>query len=166
MNARALDLYHGEQRLAAAHAAINEREDILISRERANKEREDVFAQFEEYMLRKLEEDYHGIVATVEQIRSAMANAKRILTRRREQVLSHENFSDSLKGVYGQGWFSPAVYSGLETDMVLQEDTQAALLSTECLEPSEVSTRVSPRDLSASSRWSCTTVGTMMIMDL
>ena len=54
-------------------------------------------------MLRKLEEDYHGVAATVQQIRRAVSNAQRVLTRRREQVLYHENFSSSPQGARGQG---------------------------------------------------------------
>jgi hypothetical protein len=106
MSARAHDLHQGEQRLAAAETAISEREKSLTRCEQANKEREDAFAEFEEHMLRKLEAGYHGIVATVQRIRRDMAQAQRILTHRREQVLYHENFSDSLRGVYGQGWSS------------------------------------------------------------
>lgn len=103
LQTRSADMYEAEQRMAASQTALSEDQAAVAAREKVLQEREAAFAEFEEGMLRKLEEDYHRIVSTVQHIRRAVHNAQRTLSTRREHVLHYENFSDSLQGIYGQG---------------------------------------------------------------
>lgn len=80
-----------------------QREQAIAAREHSNYEREQAFAAFEEGMLRQLEGNYTSITSTVSQMRRAVGNAQGILANRRQQVLYHENFSNSVQGTHGQG---------------------------------------------------------------
>ncbi|THY35072.1 hypothetical protein D6D01_01610 [Aureobasidium pullulans] len=102
-------IYQSEQTFYQREQAVIERDTAVTAREQANHERDTAFVAFEEGMLRKLEEDYHGVAAIVQQIRSAVSNAQRVLTRRREQVLYHENFSSSPQGARGQGRYGGSI---------------------------------------------------------
>lgn len=83
--------------------AIAGRENAIAAREHSNYEREQAFAVFEEGMLRQLEGNYTSIASTVNQMRRAVGNAQGILANRRQQVLHHENFGNSVQGTHGQG---------------------------------------------------------------
>lgn len=83
--------------------AIAEREKAIAAREHSNHDREQAFAAFEEGMLRQLEGNYTSIASTVNQMRRAVGNAQGILTNRRQQVLHHENFGNSVQSTHGQG---------------------------------------------------------------
>ncbi|TIA34615.1 hypothetical protein D6C78_06711 [Aureobasidium pullulans] len=102
-------IYQSEQTFYQREQAVIERDTAVTARKQANHERDTAFVAFEEGMLRKLEEDYHGVAATVQQIRRAVSNAQRVLTRRREQVLYHENFSSSPQGARGQGRYGGSI---------------------------------------------------------
>ncbi|KAG9591121.1 hypothetical protein KCU77_g6712, partial [Aureobasidium melanogenum] len=89
--------------------AIAERETAIAAREHSNYEREQAFAAFEEGMLRQLEGNYTSIASTVSQMRRAVGNAQGILANRRQQVLYHENFSNSVQGTHGQGGYGGSI---------------------------------------------------------
>ncbi|KAH0006660.1 hypothetical protein KCU78_g12196, partial [Aureobasidium melanogenum] len=89
--------------------AIAERETAIAAREHSNYEREQAFAAFEEGMLRQLEGNYTSITSTVSQMRRAVGNAQGILANRRQQVLYHENFSNSVQGTHGQGRYGGSI---------------------------------------------------------
>ncbi|KAG9530472.1 hypothetical protein KCU93_g2604, partial [Aureobasidium melanogenum] len=89
--------------------AIAERETAIAAREHNNYEREQAFAAFEEGMLRQLEGNYTSITSTVSQMRRAVGNAQGILANRRQQVLYHENFSNSVQGTHGQGRYGGSI---------------------------------------------------------
>jgi hypothetical protein len=91
------------QAIQQREQAIAERETAIAAREHNNYEREQAFAAFEEGMLRQLEGNYTSITSTVSQMRRAVGNAQGILANRRQQVLYHENFSNSVQGTHGQG---------------------------------------------------------------
>lgn len=91
------------QAIQQREQAIAERETAIAAREHSNYEREQAFAAFEEGMLRQLEGNYTSITSTVSQMRRAVGNAQGILANRRQQVLYHENFSNSVQGTHGQG---------------------------------------------------------------
>ncbi|KAK6008423.1 hypothetical protein QM012_000326 [Aureobasidium pullulans] len=89
--------------------AIPERETTIAAREHRNLEREQAFATFEEGMLRQLEANYTGIASTVTQMRRAVGNAQGILNNRRQQVLYHENFGNSVQGIQGQSRYGGSI---------------------------------------------------------
>ncbi|KAG9675909.1 hypothetical protein KCU99_g5842, partial [Aureobasidium melanogenum] len=97
------------QAIQQREQAIAERETAIAAREHSNYEREQAFAAFEEGMLRQLEGNYTSITSTVSQMRRAVGNAQGILANRRQQVLYHENFSNSVQGTHGQGRYGGSI---------------------------------------------------------